>query len=69
MNGVREHDPGELAQRVGLLVGQASPAEHRDGVTAVLLLDAGEPRVDEVERLLPRGGLEAPTRRRARAAS
>ena len=31
-----QHRPGELAQRVGLLVGQPAAAEHRDGVVAVL---------------------------------
>ena len=55
-----QHDPGELAQRVGLLVRQPAAAEHRDGVVAVLRLDRGQARVHEVERLVPGGRLQRP---------
>ena len=58
-----QDDARELPERVGLLVGQAPTAEHRDGPAPGLLLEADEPAVDEVERLVPRGRLErgAPT--------
>ena len=55
-----QHDPRELAQGVGLLVGEAASAEHGNRVPAVHGLDAGEPRVHEVESLLPRGRPERP---------
>ncbi len=48
-----ERDPGELAELVGLLVGQPSPAEDRDRVGAPLRAQRGEAAGDQVERLVP----------------
>ena len=48
-----DRDPGELAELVGLLVGQPAAAEDPDRVGAVLLTQAGQPLGDQVERLVP----------------
>ena len=53
-----EHDPGELAERVRLLVGQPAAAEDPARVRAVRRPRAGEPLGDPVEGLLPGGRLE-----------
>ena len=63
-----EHDSCELAELVGLLVGQAAPAEHADRVRAVLLPDRREPAGDEAERLVPGRRLELAARAREPAA-
>ena len=61
-----QHDPGELAQGVGLFVGQAAAAEDRDRLRPVLCLQIEDPLRDEVERGLPSGRAQL-TVRRARA--
>ena len=50
-----QRDPGELAERVGLLVGQTAAAEAADRVAAVALLGAGDRRDHALERLVPGG--------------
>ncbi|ADG73323.1 hypothetical protein Cfla_0406 [Cellulomonas flavigena DSM 20109] len=49
-----QHRPGELAQQVRLLVGQAAAAEAPDRVAAVPPLRRPDGRGDGVERLVPR---------------
>src|SRR6185312_15243737 len=51
-----QRDARELAQLVGLLVGQAPAAEARDGVGAVLRLSAQDRGRDAVEGLVPGDG-------------
>ncbi len=53
-----QRDPGELAEGVGLLVGQAAAAEAADGVAAVLGLHALQALGHQVERLVPGRGAE-----------
>ncbi len=53
-----ERDPGELAELVGLLVGQPAAAEDGDRVRPALVADRGQPRRDQVERLVPVDGPE-----------
>ncbi len=48
-----QSESGELAELIGLLVGQASPAKHRDTVRSVARLDRLDPGGDVVERLVP----------------
>jgi hypothetical protein len=55
-----QHDPGELAQRVRLLVGQPAAAEHGDGVPSVPRLGPGDLGDHDGERLFP-GGRAQPT--------
>ena len=52
-----QRDPGELAELVGLLVGQRAAAEAADGVAAVRRLGAPDRRDDQVEGVVP-GGLD-----------
>ena len=51
-----QRDPGELAERVGLLVGQAAATEHGDCVAAALGLGGADPRRGEVQCRVPGGG-------------
>ena len=51
-----QRDADELAELVGLLVGQPAPAERADGVAAVRGLRAGDRRGDPVERVVPARG-------------
>lgn len=53
-------DAGELAERVGLLVGEPAAAEDPDGVRAVGAAGTGEACGDGVESLLPGGRLQLP---------
>ena len=53
-----QRDADELAELVGLLVGQPAPAERADGVPAVRGLRAGDRRRDPVERVVPARGAE-----------
>jgi hypothetical protein len=48
-----EGDPGELAEQITLLVGQTTAAEDAHRVRAVLAANRGEPRGDQVQRLVP----------------
>ena len=57
VRGADRH-PGELAEQVGLLVGQAAAPEHGDRVGAVLSLDRGQAARHEIERFVPTGGTE-----------
>ena len=50
-----QRQPGELAERVGLLVGQAAATEDADGVGAVGLAEVAQPGGDQVEGDLPTG--------------
>ena len=60
-----QRDPRELAQLVGLLVGQPAAAEHRHGVRArALARIAAQPVGDEVERARPSvAGSSSPSHR------
>ncbi len=58
-----EARPGELAERVRLLVGEPTAPEHRHRVPAVLGLDGGEPVSHETECVVPARGPEGPCRR------
>ena len=49
-----EGDPGELAELVGLLVGEPAASEHRDAVRSALPAQLEQPGRDQVERLVPR---------------
>ena len=49
-----QRDPGELAERVRLLVRQSPAAEAADGVAAVALLGRDQPVGNQVESLVPR---------------
>ena len=51
-----QRDADELAELVGLLVGQPAPAERADGVPAVRSLRAGDRRGDPVECVVPGRG-------------
>ncbi len=51
-----QRDPGELAQRISLLVGQAAAAEDRDAVRPVRRLHAADFGRHPVQRLIPAGG-------------
>lgn len=53
-----ERDAGELAEQVGLFVGQPPAAEDRDGVRSVCFLEFPQFPRDEVEREVPADGLE-----------
>lgn len=53
-------DPGELAERVGLFVGEPAAAEHPDGVRPVGAGRAGQALGDGVEGLLPGGRCQLP---------
>ncbi len=64
-----QRDPGELAQRVRLLVGQAAAAEDGDRVGAVRGLRRRGFRRDAVQRLVPAGRDERRARAPAPAAS
>lgn len=55
-----QHHPGELAQRVRLLVGQPAPAEHPERVRAVLRPRAPQVPGDPVQRLVPAGRRQRP---------
>jgi hypothetical protein len=48
-----QRDTGELAEQVGLLVGQGAAAEHRDGVPAVPFLDLADPGGHVADGFLP----------------
>jgi hypothetical protein len=50
-----EGDAGELAEQVGLLVGEPAATEHRDGVPPVPRLQVDDPVRDQVQRAVPRG--------------
>ena len=63
-----ERDPGELAELVGLLVGEPAAAEHRDAVRSALPAQLEQPGRDQVERLVPRSRAQL-TRACGRAAA
>ena len=53
-----QRDPGQLAELVGLLVGEPTTAEDRDRVRAGLLAQLAQPVADQVQGLVPRRGAE-----------
>ncbi len=53
--GRAEPDPRELAEQVGLFVGQRAAAEHGNGVAPVARLQSGECLGDPAERRVPVG--------------
>ncbi len=53
-----QHDPGELAQGVGLLIRQPAAPVHRDRIRAGLGLRGADPVRDDVQGLVPRGGVQ-----------
>src|SRR5947209_6290033 len=57
LGGVQS-DPGELAELVGLLVGQTTAAEAAHRVRTVVLLGAPHGMDDPIERVVPGGGFE-----------
>src|SRR5690606_8838405 len=54
-----DHLPRQLLHQVVVFVGALGTAQHGDGIRPALGFDGAQPPGDEVERLVPGGGLQA----------